>query len=197
MAQRRMIKQGETKMGTISEEILSAHVGKEVKAGDMCVVPVDFMMSQDGTTGLTIKAFKRDGGQKVMDPSKVRHRHRPQRPHRPWRAVSNIHKEMREFADKQGVEALRRRRGRVPHSCSRSRAGCCPGMSSSAADSHTCTYGALNVVRHRRRLDRHGGRADQRQDVVQGARAPSSSSTTGSCRTASTPRTSSCTWSGR
>ena len=51
-------------MGTMSEEILSAHVGKKVKAGDIVVAPVDFMMSQDGTTGLTIKAFNDMGARK-------------------------------------------------------------------------------------------------------------------------------------
>ena len=57
-------------MGTMSEEILSGHVGKKVKAGDIIVAPVDFMMSQDGTTGLTIKAFNDMNGKKILDPSR-------------------------------------------------------------------------------------------------------------------------------
>ena len=95
--------QGAVKMGTMSEEILSAHVGKRVKAGDIVVAPVDFMMSQDGTTGLTIKAFNDMGGKKILDPSRyaiVIDHNAPS----PLEGVSNIHKQMREFASKYGAK---------------------------------------------------------------------------------------------
>ena len=52
-------------MGTIAENIISNHVGKGVRANDIVVCPVDFMMSQDGTTPLTIRAFKEMNGKKV------------------------------------------------------------------------------------------------------------------------------------
>ena len=88
-------------MGTISEKILSAHAGTEVKAGDICVVPVDFMMSQDGTTGLTIKAFRQMEAKGVAHPEKyaiVIDHNSPS----PMESVSNIHKEMRTFAESRG-----------------------------------------------------------------------------------------------
>ena len=92
-------------MGTMSEEILSGHVGKKVKAGDIVVATVDFMMSQDGTTGLTIKAFNDMNGKKILDPSRyaiVIDHNAPS----PLEGVSNIHKQMREFAAKYGGDAL-------------------------------------------------------------------------------------------
>ena len=42
---------------TIAEKILSAHSKKEVKAGEIILAKVDFLMSQDGTTPLVIKSF--------------------------------------------------------------------------------------------------------------------------------------------
>ena len=62
------------------------------------------MMSQDGTTGLTIKAFKEMEAKKSSPiPSSyaiVIDHNAPS----PMESVSNIHKEMREFATKQGAQ---------------------------------------------------------------------------------------------
>ena len=130
-------------MGTISEKILSAHAGKDVSAGDICVVPVDFMMSQDGTTGLTIKAFKQMEAKRIANPEKyavVIDHNSPS----PMESVSNIHKEMREFADKQGSLIYDIGEG-VCHQLLPERGHVLPGNVVIGGDSHTCTYGALNV----------------------------------------------------
>jgi 3-isopropylmalate/(R)-2-methylmalate dehydratase large subunit len=129
-------------MGTMSEEIISAHVGKKVKAGDIVVSPVDFRMSQDGTTGLTIKAFNDMGGKKIVDPANyaiVIDHNAPS----PLEAVSNIHKQMRDFAAKYGAKLYDVGDG-VCHVLVPESGRALPGTIIIGADSHTCTYGALN-----------------------------------------------------
>ena len=130
-------------MGTIAEKILSAHAGKEVYAGDICIVPVDFMMSQDGTTGLTIKAFKQMAARSIANPKKyaiVIDHNSPS----PMESVSNIHKEMRDFADYHGSILYDVGEG-VCHQLLPERGHVLPGNVVIGGDSHTCTYGALNV----------------------------------------------------
>jgi len=122
---------------------LSAHAGTEVKAGDICVVPVDFMMSQDGTTGLTIKAFRQMEAAKVAHPDKyaiVIDHNSPS----PMESVSNIHKEMRTFAAEQGAKLYDVGEG-VCHQLVPESGNIVPGNIVIGGDSHTCTYGALNV----------------------------------------------------
>ena len=43
---------------TITEKILSKHAGREVKAGELCIVSVDGCMATDTTAPLAIKSFK-------------------------------------------------------------------------------------------------------------------------------------------
>ncbi len=58
-------------MGTISEEIISNHVGKKVRAGEIVVAPVDFMMTQDGTTAFDDQGLQATwAARRSMDPSK-------------------------------------------------------------------------------------------------------------------------------
>jgi len=130
-------------MGTIAENILTNHAGKELHAGDIVVVPVDFMMSQDGTTPLTIKAFKEMNGEAIFDPSRyaiVIDHNAPS----PLESVSNIHKEMREFASEQGVRLFDVGEG-VCHVLIPESGQALPGSLIIGADSHTTTYGALNA----------------------------------------------------
>ena len=46
---------------TISEKILSAYSGQNVKAGDFAIVDVDLAYVQDGTGPLTVRQFKAMG----------------------------------------------------------------------------------------------------------------------------------------
>ena len=130
-------------MGTISEKILSAHAGTDVKAGDICVVPVDFMMSQDGTTSLTIRASRQMAATAVAHPEKyaiVIDHNSPS----PMESVSNIHAQMREFAAEHGAHLYDVGEG-VCHQLMPERGHALPGNVVVGGDSHTCTYGALNV----------------------------------------------------
>ena len=56
---------------TIAEKIFSAHAGKDSRAGDIVVADVDFVMGQDGTSPLAIRALANMGVDKVFDPDKV------------------------------------------------------------------------------------------------------------------------------
>jgi 3-isopropylmalate/(R)-2-methylmalate dehydratase large subunit len=130
-------------MGTIAEEILSNHVGRKVQAGEIVVSPVDYMMSQDGTTPLTIRAFEEMGGTKILDPSRyaiVIDHNAPS----PLEGVSNLHKMMREFAAKHGAKLYDVGDG-VCHVLVPESGKALPGSIVIGADSHTCTYGALNA----------------------------------------------------
>jgi len=129
-------------MGTVSEEILSAHVGKEVAAGDIVIVPVDFIMGQDGTTSLTIQAFRSMGGKTIHDTGKsafVIDHNSPS----PLESISNIHDMIREFCEEHNAILYDIGEG-VCHELMPEKGHVLPGSVVIGADSHTCTYGALN-----------------------------------------------------
>jgi 3-isopropylmalate/(R)-2-methylmalate dehydratase large subunit len=131
-----------TRMGTMSEEILSAHAGKEIVAGDIVIVPVDFIMGQDGTTSLTIHAFRNMGGKSVHNPDKfaiVIDHNSPS----PLESVSNIHDQIREFSREHHAILYDIGEG-VCHQLMPEKGHVLPGGIVIGADSHTCTYGALN-----------------------------------------------------
>lgn len=58
-------------MGTIAEKILSSKGGRQVKPGEIVVVPVDVALGQDGTTPLAIDVFREMGAKKVWDPDRI------------------------------------------------------------------------------------------------------------------------------
>ncbi len=52
---------------TIIEKILSSHSGQEARANEIVVAGVDYVMGQDGTAPLAIRAFNEMGGLEVFD----------------------------------------------------------------------------------------------------------------------------------
>lgn len=129
--------------GTISEKIFSNHAGREVRAGELVVVEVDFMMGQDGTSPLAIKAFREIGGEKVLDPSRVAMVIDHSAPS-PLEGVSNLHAMMRSFAAEQGIGLYDVGWG-VCHCLLPEQGHVAPGDIVIGADSHTTTYGAINA----------------------------------------------------
>ncbi|MEW6229637.1 MAG: 3-isopropylmalate dehydratase large subunit [Bacillota bacterium] len=128
---------------TIAEKILSNHCGQDVRAGDLVLADVDFVMAQDGTSPLAIKAFNEMGGGKVFDPSKVAMVIDHSAPS-PNEGTSNLHKLMREFAREQGITLYDIGEG-VCHQLLPERGHVLPGDLVVGADSHTCTYGAIGA----------------------------------------------------
>jgi 3-isopropylmalate/(R)-2-methylmalate dehydratase large subunit len=87
---------------TIAEKILSNKSGRDVKANDIVVADLDFIMGQDGTSPLAIRAFKEMEAKRVFDPSRVAMVIDHSAPS-PLQGVSELHHQMREFADEQGI----------------------------------------------------------------------------------------------
>ncbi len=127
---------------TMAEKIIAAAAGvKETKAGDIETVTLDRLMSNDGTTHLTIDMYNNLKNPHISDVSKL-----------VWIVDHNIpadspktaasHKKMREFAKEHGITFYEGE-------------GVChqimmenhvrPGELIFGADSHTCAYGALGA----------------------------------------------------
>ncbi|AEG59582.1 3-isopropylmalate dehydratase large subunit [Desulforamulus ruminis] len=128
---------------TIIEKILSAHSGQECTAGDIVVAQVDFVMGQDGTSPLAIRAFENMDGKELFNPDKVALVIDHSSPS-PLEGVSALHKLMREFAKSKGCRMYDIGEG-VCHQLIPESGKVGPGSLVIGADSHTCTYGALNA----------------------------------------------------
>jgi 3-isopropylmalate/(R)-2-methylmalate dehydratase large subunit len=128
---------------TIAEKILSAHAGTDAHAGDIVVAEVDFVMGQDGTSPLAIKALERMGVTQVFDPKKVALVMDHSSPS-PLEGVSALHTIMREFGKRTGATVYDIGCG-VCHQLIPEYGHVVPGDLMVGCDSHTCTYGALNV----------------------------------------------------
>jgi len=128
---------------TIGEKILARASGKAtVNPGEIITAKVDYCMSNDGTTHLNIDIFeKKLKADKVFDPDKVvfivDHNIPAESP-----KSAEVHKKMRRFAQQHKLNFFEG-------------AGVChqimleqfvvPGQLIVAADSHTCSYGALGA----------------------------------------------------
>lgn len=127
---------------TMAEKIIAAAAGKEsCKAGDIETVTLDKLMSNDGTTHLTIDMYNNLKNPHIADVDKL-----------VWIVDHNIpadspktaasHKKMRDFAREHGIKFYEGE-------------GVChqimmeehvrPGELIFGADSHTCAYGALGA----------------------------------------------------
>ncbi len=127
---------------TMAEKIIASAAGvDEVRAGDIHTVELDRLMSNDGTTHLTIDMYNKLKHPRIADVDKL-----------VWIVDHNVpsdspktaaaHKKMRDFAREHGIAYYEG-------------AGVChqimmedyvrPGELIFGADSHTCAYGALGA----------------------------------------------------
>lgn len=134
---------GSERSRTISEKILSAHSGKDAKAGDIVIADLDFMMGQDGTSGIIVDSFNKMGARRIADPSRFAICIDHSAPS-PNEGVSAIHKKIRDFAGTQGSILYDIGCG-VCHQLLPEQGHVVPGDLVIGADSHTCTYGAINA----------------------------------------------------
>lgn len=128
---------------TIAEKILSSHSGKDAKAGDIVVADLDFMIGQDGTSGVAIDSFRKLGVKKLADPKKAAIIIDHSSPS-PNQGVSAIHKKIRDFRDETGLTLYDIGCG-ICHQITPEQGHVVPGDLVIGADSHTCTYGAINA----------------------------------------------------
>ena len=128
---------------TIGEKIIARAAGVEsVKPGDIHTVNVDYLMSNDGTTHLTIDMYHTQlKNPRIADKDKlvfiVDHNIPAENP-----KTAAAHKKMREFAKEHNIKFYEGK-------------GVChqimledfvePGQFIMGADSHTCSYGALGA----------------------------------------------------
>lgn len=129
---------------TIVEKILSSHSGKDVKSGEIVLAKVDFLMAQDGTAPLVIKAFKELTINKVFSSSKIAFVIDHNSPS-PSQGVSALHKLMRDFAKEYEIKIFDIGEG-ICHIVIPENGFVLPGSLILGADSHTNTYGALNCM---------------------------------------------------
>lgn len=128
---------------TIAEKILSNKSHQNARANDIVIADLDFMMGQDGTSPLAIRAFKEMQAKQVFDPERVAMVIDHSTPS-PLAGVSELHTQMREFAETQGIHLYDIGDG-VCHQLLPEKGHVVPGDLVIGADSHTCTYGAINV----------------------------------------------------
>lgn len=128
---------------TIAEKILSNHAGRDLRAGDIAICDVDFCFGQDGTSSIIIDSFKKMGAKKAFDKSKFTMVIDHSAPS-PNMGVSAIHKKMRDFAKELDVGMYDIGCG-VCHQLIPQKGHVTCGDLVLGADSHTCTYGAINV----------------------------------------------------
>jgi 3-isopropylmalate/(R)-2-methylmalate dehydratase large subunit len=128
---------------TIAEKILSMHSGKELSAGEIAVCDIDFCFGQDGTSSIIIDSFRKLGAKGAFDKSRffmIIDHSAPS----PNIGVSTIHKKMRAFAKEHDVGMYDIGCG-VCHQLVPEMGHVTCGDLVLGADSHTCTYGAINV----------------------------------------------------
>ncbi|MCL5674389.1 MAG: 3-isopropylmalate dehydratase large subunit [Candidatus Omnitrophica bacterium] len=129
---------------TIAEKILSNHSGKNVEVGDICIADIDFAMAQDGTAPLVIEAFKNIGAKQVFECEKSCFVFDHSAPS-PNMGVSSLHKLMRDFIVRHKIQKMEIGEG-ICHVLIPEKGFLRPGNLVVGADSHTPTYGALNLM---------------------------------------------------
>jgi len=126
-------------VGTLTEEIFSRKLGRPVRAGEIVVAPVDYVLSHDNTTPLAIESFR-----KLEQPLWDRERiviHFDHMVPAPTRAAAEQHREIRAFIAEQGIRNVFQ--DGICHQVMVERGFVLPGGLVVGADSHSCTYGAL------------------------------------------------------
>ena len=132
---------------TIAEHVLARHAGRdEVHPGQVLDAKVDLALGNDITAPLAIKAFKEDlGGGEVFDPERIVLVPDHFTPNKDIKSAEQA-KILRDFAREQGiVHYFEVGRMGVEHALLPELGLVGPGELVIGADSHTCTYGALNA----------------------------------------------------
>lgn len=125
---------------TLAEKIIAAHVGRDVKPGEIVVTSIDAAALQDGTGPLALQQLEELGMVQAHITNKTVLFIDHAAPS-PRKELSNAHMSLREFAAKTGVVLSEINEG-VCHQ-RLVEAFVSPGDILIGADSHTCTSGAL------------------------------------------------------
>src|SRR2546430_15765082 len=126
-------------MGTLTEEIFSRQLGRDVHAGEFLLPPVDYAMAHDVTAPLAIEAF-RHLEVPLWDPERVILVFDHILPANTV-ASAGLHKLVRDFATEYGVTHVFQEG--ICHQLMVEKGFIRPGGIVVGADSHSTTYGAL------------------------------------------------------
>ncbi len=130
---------------TIAEKILAAHCGKtKVSPGELINVRVDLVLSNDITAPIAIREFERIGVKNVFDPQKVVMVPDHFVPNKDIASAEQA-KMVRDFAMAQGIIYFEVGEMGIEHVILPEKGLVLPGDVVIGADSHTCTYGAVNA----------------------------------------------------
>jgi len=127
---------------TLAEKIISGKAGRDVRAGEVVVVPVDIAFAQDGTGPLAVRQIEKLGVKALARPEGTVFFCDHAAPS-PRKELSNDHLFLRAFAREQGCR-LSDVEGGVCHQVI-AESFAAPGMIVVGADSHSCTAGALGA----------------------------------------------------
>ena len=122
-------------MGTLSEEILSRKVGRQVRAGEIVIVPVDYVLAHDQTAPLAIESFRKIG-RPLFDPNRTVIVFDHIIPAATVQAAT-LQKMIREWVREQGITNFLQEG--ICHQVMVERGFVTPGAVIVGADSHTCT----------------------------------------------------------
>jgi 3-isopropylmalate/(R)-2-methylmalate dehydratase large subunit len=128
---------------TIVEKIFSKKCGRDIRAGEVVMAPVDGAMIHDITGPLAIQKFYEMGGERVFDPKRIIMLFDHQIPADSIAAAMN-HVYMRKFAAGQDIHNYDICEG-VCHQIVMEKGHAAPGEIIVGADSHTCMYGAAGA----------------------------------------------------
>lgn len=131
---------------TMTEKILARHAGRpEVSAGDLLVSQVDLVLANDITGPPAINEFKKIG-KPVFDKNKIALVPDHFSPCKDIKAAAMC-KTMRDFARENEIKNyFEVGRMGIEHTLLPDNGLVAPGEIVIGADSHTCTYGAVNVL---------------------------------------------------
>lgn len=128
-------------MGTLAEEIFSRKLGRQVKAGEIVVAPVDYVMSHDNTTPLAIESFEKLD-MPIWDTERVVIVFDHMVP-APTPQAAELHTRIRAFIARNSIKKVFTEG--ICHQVMVERGLVTPGAIIVGADSHSCTYGALGA----------------------------------------------------
>lgn len=133
-----------TRPQTIAEKIFSAHADRPTYAGETIVARVDVVMATDGSGPLALEFFRRMGGTRTFDGTKVLMVLDHYVPC-PNDKVAALQDQMREFA-RAGNAVLFELGEGVCHQLLPERGYVLPGSLVVGGDSHSTTYGAFGAL---------------------------------------------------
>lgn len=128
-------------MGTLIEEIFSRKAGKTVRAGEILLLDVDYIMSHDNTTPLAIKAY-REIGKPILDKNRIVI-HLDHAYPAPNVLAAENHRKIIDFVKEQELPYLFQQG--VCHQVMIEEGFVTPGSIMIGADSHSNTYGVMGA----------------------------------------------------